>query len=72
MSLNSYKQVQEYYKLYFRLSDKLKVEYYEVISVNDGIYTVRIVFVDGQEDIEVGDLEHFNAKYEIIQQTEWV
>lgn len=58
-------KIQKYFTLTRNYLTNKIVECYELIELAYGIYTVRIIYQDGQESIEEGDLEHFNSKFEI-------
>lgn len=66
------------HRLSHRLSDSKEVESYEVLSVSKAtndkpeIYKVCIIFVDGDETIERGDLFYFNYNYEITTIRSWL
>ena len=64
-------KVSEYFKLFRRLKDFKIVEWYEVLDRLNDRYVVRIVYNDGEEEIADGDLEYYNAKFEIIQERIW-
>lgn len=64
-------KVSEYFKLFRRLKDFKIVEWYEVLDRLNDRYIVRIVYNDGEEEIHDGDLEYYNAKFEIIQERIW-
>lgn len=56
---------------YFTLTKNLKtnqtVDAYTVLEFIDAEYTVRLVYADGHEAIEQGDLEYFNSRFEITE-----
>jgi len=65
---------QTYYTLTMRYNDFKLIECYEVLHVNleefranENDYVVRIVYVDGEEEIEIGDLQYFNSKFQITE-----
>ena len=64
-------RVQEFYKLFRRLTDFKVVEWYEVMDRIGSSYMVRVVYVDGEEELNNGNLEYYNAKFEIIQERIW-
>lgn len=57
----------KYYTLTRNYKTRQMVDYYEPIQCIDGLYTVRIIYTDGTEDIEQGSLEYFNSKFEITE-----
>ena len=58
---------QIYFTLTKNYSNNKMIECYEPIDVFEDVYTVRIVYIDGEEEIAVGNLEYFNSKYEITE-----
>ena len=60
-----------YYTLYKKFSNGKIVEAYEVLKQFLTYYTVRIIYNDGEEEIAEGDLEYFNATFDIVENTTW-
>lgn len=54
-----------YDRMVQRLKDGKEIECYEVIGLYLGVYLVKIVYFDGEEELVEGDLEWFNSRFYI-------
>lgn len=56
------------YRMTNRFTDGKEIKVYECLSkdTSEDVYKVRIVFSDGEEVIEEGDLQYYNDNYLMI------
>ena len=72
ISIYSNHRIREFFTLSTQIKTQRNVEHYQVLSSVDGIYQVQIIFEDGTEIVDEGDLFYFNVNYVITKNTDWI